>query len=385
MVTSTQAPSLSDAARILWDVAVVGAGPAGSMAAHALSRQSLKVLLVDRAKFPRWKVCGACLNPFTLSLLEKSGTAKMTALCGAVPIRQMHLAAGRSRATIPLSGWQVLSRRSLDAALVEAAQSVGTQFLPGTQAELGRALPDRRILILRYEGEQAEVSARLVVAADGLGGGLLRGEEGCAIQVAPRSRIGVGAVLDSCPPFYEPEVIHMAYGPGGYVGCVRLEDGKLNVAAALEVAVVKKARGPATVIARLLEQTGWPAIANLSDVAWQGTPPLTRQPTRPAATRVLAIGDAGGYVEPFTGEGIGWAMASGCMLAEFAGRAVHRWQASLADQWIALQKRNKTQSCQLCRAVTWVSQHPALARSLVGIVGRWPRLADLLLRRIAWS
>jgi flavin-dependent dehydrogenase len=177
----------------------------------------------------------------------------------------------------------------------------------------------------------------------------------------------------------------MAYGARSYVGFARLEDGRLNIAAALEVGFLKQMQSPAKAIAQMVEQTRWPALAELSETAWQGTPPLTRRVSRPAGARVLAIGDAGGYIEPFTGEGIGWALASGVKVAEFAGCALDRWQPGLVDEWIALQERTRAQSGRLCRAVTWVSRHPGLARTLVGCVGRWPRLADPLLNRIAWA
>ena len=73
-------PTLSPeaAARRLWDVAVVGAGPAGSLAARELARRGAAVLLIDRARFPRYKVCGGCLNPRAIRQLEKAGLGNLT-------------------------------------------------------------------------------------------------------------------------------------------------------------------------------------------------------------------------------------------------------------------------------------------------------------------
>jgi flavin-dependent dehydrogenase len=353
------------------------------MAALEFSRQGATVLLVDRAAFPRSKVCGACLNPFALALLRRVGLGESIARAGAAHIHQMSLAAGRSRANIPLIGWRVLSRLRLDMTIVTAAQAAGARFMPGTQAVLGPIQADRRVLRLDEQGERVEVGARLVVAASGLGGGFLRGEESFEAQIAPGSRIGLGTTVDSFPASYAPGIIYMAYGSGGYAGLVQTEDGALNIAAALELETVRQFQNPGAAVTQILDGAGSPAIANLARMSWHGTPPLTRSVSRPAWPRVLAIGDASGYIEPFTGEGIGWALASGARVAQFAGPALQNWQPDLEADWISVQKKVRADSGRLCRAITWVSRRPKLARGLVGCLGRWPRLANPLLRRIA--
>jgi flavin-dependent dehydrogenase len=294
----------------------------------------------------------------------------------------MRLAAGTFRANVKLSGWRVLSRERLDLALIEAAGTAGARFLPGTQVGLGPEVPDRRMVTLSCGSEQIEVGACLIVAADGLGSRLLLNEPGAKIHAAPSSRVGAGAVPEAGPPFYEPGIIHMAYGTGGYVGLVRQEDGRLNIAAALDVDFLKKSHSPGRAVEQLLHETRWPAISHLADLSWQGTPTLTRQAARPAAARVFAVGDSSGYIEPFTGEGIGWAMASGISVVPLAVRAVREWQPALADEWTELAHRTKARSGQLCRTISWVSRRPLLARGLIGLVGRAPWLAGPLVNRI---
>jgi menaquinone-9 beta-reductase len=355
------------------------------MASYSLAQRQLRVLLVDRAVFPRWKVCGCCLNPQTLRNLEKAGLGDLASLSRAAPISGMRLGAGGSRAGINLSGWRVLSRERLDASLVEAAVAAGACFLPGTQAVLGAELPDRRTAILRRPGEEVVIGARLIIAADGLASRLLLNEPGCQMRFAANSRIGVGAVTSAAPEHYERETIHMAYGRGSYMGLVRLENGLLNVAAALDIEFLKKSQSPGRAIAQLLQETEWPAIAGLAELDWQGTPPLTRTAVRPASGRVFAIGDASGYVEPFTGEGIGWALASGASVVSLSVRAVRNWQPRLTEEWTALSNRTRIRSRQACRAVTWVSKRPALTRALISLVGRAPWLANPIVNRIGTS
>src|SRR5262249_60089661 len=107
--------------RRVWGPLVGGAGPAGSAAARQLARRGVGVLLVDRAAFPRVKVCGCCLSGAALAALASAGLAGLPQACGAVPLEQVLLAAGRRSAAGSMAGGVSLSRERFDAALVEAA------------------------------------------------------------------------------------------------------------------------------------------------------------------------------------------------------------------------------------------------------------------------
>src|SRR3954466_2849745 len=104
-----------------WDVAIVGAGLAGTLAARQLARAGAAVLLLDRATFPRWKVCGCCLNPHAQSALASVGLGELPTTLKAVPLPIMRLAVRGIEARLPLPGWVSLSRLALDQALVEQA------------------------------------------------------------------------------------------------------------------------------------------------------------------------------------------------------------------------------------------------------------------------
>jgi flavin-dependent dehydrogenase len=340
---------------------------------------------VDRAAFPRWKVCGACLNPAVLAYLSQAGLGDLTERCAAVPVSALRLTVRRRQADIGLPGWRALSRERFDAALVEAAVAVGAIFLTRTQASLGSAQVDSRPVILHQDDVQAQAKARLVLAADGLGGRLLADATENVTHSTPTSRIGAGVVADDAPDYYESGKIFMAYGTGGYVGLVRLEDGRLNIAAAFDPTFLKETHSPGVAAARLLDEVGWPAVPDLRDLHWRGTPTLTRQAARPASERILAIGDATGYVEPFTGEGIGWALASALSVVPVAVRVIQQWQPRIADEWTEMQRQTRRRRQGLCRAVTWVSRHPILTNTLVGIVSLMPRLAAPLVHRIQSS
>jgi len=106
-----------------WHCVVIGAGPAGSAVAIRLARQGLRVLLVDRSKRPRPKACGCCLSP--LARAELAAICPPHSLSAALPLTTVRLVSAGRSANIPMPGGGVLSRESLDTALVRQAIAAG--------------------------------------------------------------------------------------------------------------------------------------------------------------------------------------------------------------------------------------------------------------------
>src|SRR5262249_18476519 len=283
-----------------------------------------------RAAFQRWKVCGGCLNERALGTLADVGLESLTSHCRGVPLERVLLAGRDCSAVLPLPGGVALSRETFDAALVQAALAAGAAFLPGTYATLAGVGPQGRIAFLRQGTREWAAAARFVVAADGLSGRLLSGERKMQNLIIRNSRIGAGAVVSRAPAFYERGTIHMACGDDGYVGLVRLEDGRLDVATALERFAVQDAGRPSRLAAEILQSVGWPAIAEREKETWRGTPGLARRASRVAGERLFVVGDSAGYVEPFTGEGIAWALDAGVALTSLAVEAAREWTPRLA-------------------------------------------------------
>ncbi len=368
----------------LWDAVVVGAGPAGSMTAYGLSQLGKTVLLVDKGTFPRWKVCGATVSPGAKDLLAQVGAGDLLRKIGATPLHTLRLGGWSMKTDLPLNGSMALSRISLDSALIDAAVNQGTRFLDGTRARLGALTADRRSLELTTGQGRLEVSTRVVVAADGLGSGLMA-QAGVPCVVSKKARrpvIGLGAVFPDPTPTFEPGVIHMAVGEGGYVGMVRVEDGSLNVAAAVNPGSLKEAGSPEALILSILREGGWPLLPGSPPEGWKGTPELTRRPRRPGAERLFAVGDASGYVEPFTGEGVFWALSQARLLAPFAARVTQVWDPGIFDGWSAAHGRFMGRAQRVCRATSWVMARPLLSQSLLRVLKTHPRLADPVVRRV---
>ncbi len=130
---------------------------------------------------------------------------------------------------------------------------------------------------------------------------------------------------------------------------------------------------------QVLDEAGIPPIVGLESTRWEGTAQLTRQ-TRPiAADRLFLLGDATGYVEPFTGEGMTWALASGQAIAPLALRAIEQWEPRLAVEWDALHRRIVRDRQFVCRVAAALLHRPWLARLGFEVIARLPSAAGPIL------
>jgi len=337
---ATVAATLSTAAAAdtCWDVVVIGAGPAGSAAAVRLARRNLQVLLLDMASMPRPKVCGSCLSPAALRELSALGlvapgpTPADSALVP-VPLAAVTIASRRSAATVRMPAGGVLSREALDAALVRRAITAGAAWLPGARVTAIDDVSEHGLACVeiahRSDGpaespRRSLVRGRMVVMAAGLDRSIrLSGESAAARVDAVDSRVGLGGTLSTHAPGPEPGRLVMAVARHGYCGIVRLEDGRVDLAAAVDGAAVGPAGGPAALVGMIIgdalgAEEGGRWAAALAAATLRGTPRLTHScpPIAGVSRRVFRLGDAAAYVEPFTGEGMGWAFETARLLDE---------------------------------------------------------------------
>jgi len=363
------------AARHVWDVVVVGAGPSGALAARELARQGASVLLIDKATFPRQKVCGCCMNAAALEVLRAVGLEALPDQLGARPLHELLLVEGQRRVSIALPPGVALSREAFDTALIQQAIKAGANFLPQTTATLARGEAHRHRLTLHRREQQIDVETRVVLVANGLGGGLVQDGPVARPKPVRRSRIGAGTMIDEVPRWYRGGTIFMICGSSGYVGLVQLEDGRLNVAAAFDLTFVRSARGPGPAAAKLIAQAGLPQVNGLSEGSWRGTPRLTQHSLRLAQERLFVIGDAAGYIEPFTGEGIAWALWCGVAVSPLALEAIRDWTPALSDRWDALYRQQVGRRQWACRLLAAMLRRVVLTRAAIEVLSRVPSLA----------
>ena len=165
----------------------------------------------------------------------------------------------------------------------------------------------------------------------------------------------------------------MAVGEDGYVGLVRTEDGRLNVGAALKPAVLGRGTPPGSAIANLLRQASFPPLEGEPAEGWRGTPNLAYHPATLGGARVFAVGDAAGYVEPFTGEGMSWALAGAGTLAPIVRRSVDGWRDDYLEEWGRAYRRTVGHAQRLCRGAAWTLGRPRISRAALRLLKRYPQ------------
>ena len=376
---------LARASRTEWDAVVVGAGPAGAFAALKLARAGRATLLVERKSFPRPKVCGGCLNAHALAALGRAGLIETLRGCGAQPVSTVHLRHRGRAVQLPIPAGLAVSRAVLDAMIVGAAIDAGCAFLPETTALLvpEAGAPWRegwRRLDVQHHHHRARVASRMVMIADGLAHSSLRECPELRSRVSSTSRIGVGGLADRAIAGATPGAITMAVGRHGYVGITLVEQGRTNIAAALDAGFLKLQANPARAVSSILSEAGIPHDSGaLDEVDWQGTVPLTRHMPRPVARRVFVLGDAAGYVEPFTGEGMAWAFAAVEIVVPLATRGILAWDAAIERDWLSAYRGLVATDQRWCRAVSRVLRSSWATRAIVGALSPFPGLARPLL------
>jgi geranylgeranyl reductase family protein len=312
------------------DVLVIGAGPAGSAAAIALARGGARVAVADRAAFPRDKVCGDGLLP--------DAARTLAGLIGDEALRQLgqktrgilFRAPGGKEGTVPVPGL-VVPRLRLDALLLERAADAGADVLREASLEGFEGEPGRwRAARLRTARGRVALGADRFVLATGamprprILAGL--GELGrCGAAVRGYARI------DGLPDDTLVISFERAF-PGGYLWAFPLGGGLWNVGCG----VFDGCGSPR------LAELATAFLARLGVDTWQQRPrgaPLAAAFPRPRAARgnVLAVGDAAGLTRPFSGEGIGPALASGVLAArcllEHGDGAAGRYENSLLARY----------------------------------------------------
>ncbi len=308
-----------------YDVVISGAGPAGSFAALRLAQAGARVLLMDRARFPREKLCGDTLNPGAMALLRAHGLGDDVARLG-LPIDGMVVTSGtgvriEGRYGDGLVGCAI-RRRDLDRRLLDAALSAGAAFEDHTTvvgplvAGVARRSRVVGVRVRGLAGDVVSVPARVTIAADGR-----RSPVALALGLArhPRwpRRWAIGAYYDGVAGCGRVGEMHVR--PGSYIGVAPSTGGLANVC------LVTSAREGFATPTAMLDRAiaGDPLLRDRFSMAARVTGAITLGPLALDASAagidgLLLAGDAAGFVDPMTGDGMHLALRGGQLAARVA-------------------------------------------------------------------
>ena len=361
-----------------FDVAIAGGGPAGSSCAAFCALAGLRTLVIEREKFPREKVCGDCLNPSCWAVLEHLGVAQRVRDLPHSKLDSVEfIAVDGHKVVVDLpigDNCEVSVKRSLfDDLLLTRARDVGADVREGTTVTAlansnGEGICSHKPVARpdldapqgrgyscawNIETDSGETFvARILIGADGRNSTVARLRN--LLPRPARERVALQAHIP-LPRNFGRRII-LQFLREGYSGQAPVNETQLNLCLV----------GTPPTISRLRK---WAEhhFEITPDQPWRTITPLTRSPVPCAHENLLFIGDAARVVEPFTGEGIYYALRSGGLAADAITKIVRG-----KDRQSAL--REFTRACaQMYRGRLWINR---LARAAV----LWPRVGSLFVR-----
>ena len=363
-------------------VLVIGGGPAGAACALHLRTRGVAVDLVEKSSFPRRKACGCCLGGTGLKALQTLAVAE-SVQDQSVELRRWIGFVGGREVDLRLPTGVAVSREVLDVELLASAAAAGVRILQPMRAKL-------------VEQDAAAVRVELAVLGQTLGASGTREERYDYVVVAgglaaeglngflpwmetPHGPFGV-SVAATAGDAVAAGVVYMCCGDDGYAGLVRLANGAVAVAGALRRGATAADCKPLERVKRLLPDRLRDQIQFSAQDRVLVTPPMTRQRV-PGVGRVLAIGDTAGYVEPFTGEGMTWALTSGISAAEWIAGSENAG-AALGASWAKRYQTMMRSRRRVCSAVSMALRSSWARWSAGRILRVWPHAATPLLRSL---
>ena len=402
-----------------YDAIIIGGGPAGSSAAISLSRGGARVLVLEEKRMPRGKLCGEFITPECFPTLERLGVMHRMLAAGAKKVSRVSLvvANGKSVQThiskiSDDAAWAMsLSRARFDEILLDRAREAGAVCLEGVAVKgsmLIAGAVQRVDALSLADGSRVSFEAPLIIDASGRNSRLMvskreriagrRGSRLYALKAHLKGVEGIG------------EQLELYFFPQGYGGLTLVEEGLVNLCFIIEESALNDAGGdPERVVQQtLMKNTVAAERMKGAEVVgkWYSAGPLTFGRRRLAHGGVIAIGDASGMIDPFTGTGIQIALRTGEMAAEavfeatratltsttsssrFAASAPagngdfqnHSFFDSVLEGYRRRYQQEFDNRMKVAGLLRTAAFSPPTARLVAGVLAHAPRLTSLMLK-----
>jgi geranylgeranyl reductase family protein len=352
------------------DVAIVGAGPAGSTCAAFCAMAGLRTILLERERFPREKVCGDCLNPACWPIfqdLQIAGRIRSLPQGKLDAVEFIAIGGAKVRVELPRgeSAEIGLKRSLLDDALLNRARELGVTVRDET---IVSAVSKERWGDWKVDIVNDTVRSHFLVAADGRNSTIARLRN--LLPSPKRERVALQSHIPLPNDFGNCVVLQFL--PEGYSGQAPVNDRELNLC------LVGRPNSIGSLKAWAEKNFAIPA-----GHSWRTITPLTRAPIIPAHDNLFLIGDAARVVEPFTGEGIYYALRSG----ELAAKAIAA-MGRTEDRHPVVEKFRR-QHAEMYRGRLWINRlaraavlSPRIGSMFVHAAKVQPSILRLLTRKI---
>jgi geranylgeranyl reductase family protein len=366
------------------DVIIAGAGPAGSVAALVLARAGARVLLLDRETFPRDKLCGDTVNPGAVARLRALGLED-GGLATARPLAGMRVSGPTATVTTSYGDGRralALTRRALDAWLLDAAIAAGARFESGLVVREplvddthGRPLVRGLCVSRGPDAPTTRLPAMITIAADGRRSTLAHALGLMRHPTRPR-RWAYGTYATGVTGTDDYGEMHIR--PRWYAGVAPLADGIVNLCIVTEP---EAGEAPMDVVTRTIARDTalrdrFASAAFESDVRVLG--PLASDARGVGADGLLLAGDAAGFVDPLTGDGVRLAIESAELAAHEALRAIETGDMGAALVRLSFARRRAFgRKLSFNRMLRWMVGSPAA----VGLADLGARVAPGLVRQ----
>jgi len=369
-------------------VVVAGGGPAGSATALLLARAGVDVTLVERAPFPRRKVCGEYQNSGAVEALDRVGVLDRVRAI-ARPLHGIRLVAPGAPPVELAFGRTAFAcdRASFDAALLGAATEAGARVVRGHVETL--VFDGVRVAGVTYRdafGERQRLPARYVAGADGAGSTVAR-KLGLTQPLTGNRRFAIGGHycgfgdLGGC--------VEMYVGGGAYFAINPLDAARANVMVVVPHGQLERwkhdvddgVRGKAAELGR--GRRSFAGVERIGERVAVG--PLAHRVRSPVAPGAVLVGDAAGLLNPFTGQGVFLALtgAEAAAAAILAALRERRAEAAAFERYAAARNRDLRARGALCALLTLLIDVSPLARRAAARLQRYPAAGRALMDAIA--